>query len=106
MENTGPTPWEPNSSAWLMRVWRTFALGGASRKPPKAGGGGSFERGSHDKGHYFLCAKGARRKILSTMVYVKRVLHAYPLHVAGMIQYVVLTRVHALSSRYAVILVT
>ena len=40
------------------------------------------------------------------MVYVKRMMHACPPHVAGMKHCVVLTKVDALSSRYAVALVT
>ena len=47
-----------------------------------------------------ICAKGARRQILSALVCVKRVLLACPPHV------VVLTMVYALGSRYAVALVT
>ena len=51
-------------------------------------------------------AKGTRREILSPMVYAKKVMHACPPHVARMIPCMGLTRVYALSSTYAVTLVT
>ena len=53
-----------------------------------------------------VAAKCTRRKVLSTNVYAKRVMHACPPHVAGMIPCVVLTRGYASSSRYAVTLGT
>ena len=82
---------------------RTFALaGGGVMGAPKTGGGGVLEKGSDIS----IGTKGARRKILSTVVCEKRVIHAYPPHVAGMIQCMALTRVYALSNRYAVTLVT
>ena len=72
---------------------QTCALGGrVHRRPKKLGEGG--------------LGKGVPKENLSMMVYVKRVMHACPPHVAKMIQRMVLTRVYALSSKYVVTLVT
>ena len=90
MPQAGPK----NYGKWDFRFCRRG--GGGSRKPPKIGWGGSLEKGSHGS---------TIKKILSTMVYVKRVMHACPPYVARIIQHVVLTEVYALS-RYAVTLVT
>ena len=115
-----------HSSAWHCATWsvsppssapyrcvtpmgrRTFALGGGGGhgSPRKLGGGGAWKRAPVTRTISSIGTKGARRKIWSTMVYVKRAMHACKPHVARMMQCMVLTRVYALSNMYAVTVVT
>ena len=61
---------------------------------PQNWGVGCWKRAPMARAIIFNCAKGVRRKILSTLVSVKRELHACPPHAARMIQCMVLIMVY------------
>ena len=71
----------------LLLGFAAFCFGGrGSGEPPKTGGL-LGKRAPMRGAMMFILAKGTRRKFLSTMVPLKRAMHAFPPHVAGKISH-------------------
>ena len=69
----------PHTTLTPKSGFRFPGVGGVMGAPPKLGGGGSWKRAPMTE---IIISIGARRKFLSTMVYIRKVTHAYPPHVA------------------------
>ena len=96
-----PALWADGPEGTVQEVadWRFSGGGGGGHaSPPKLGGRGSWKRTPLTRTNITIGTKGARRKILSTMVNINRVMHACLPHVTRMIQCMVLIRQQVYSS--------
>ena len=85
--------------------FRFMVGGGVTGAPPKTRGGVLWKRAPVTRTIISILPRALEGKFFNNGLR-KRVMHACPPHVAGMMQCMLLTRVYALSNKYAVTLVT